>query len=121
MSMRLRLILSFFLVVLVAVASVVILVRTDSASQVKTYMLRGGMIGVENLVTTLENYYAENGSWQGVEPLFSSPTHMGGRGPNSMMQQRLRLADDSGAVVADTTGTPIGTLTPEERVAAMHL
>jgi len=121
MSMRWRLILSFFLVVLVAVASVVILVRTDSASQVRTYMLRGGMIGVENLVTTLENYYAENGSWQGVEPLFSSATQMGGRGPNSMMQQRLRLADAAGAVLVDTAGSPIGTLTPEERVAAIHL
>ena len=113
--MRLRLFLSFALIVLVSVGSVVIFARYSTAREVRAYMFRGGMVGVEGLVTALEDYYQQNHSWQGAESLLSSPGFAHGRrlagqgnaapgpgGMGAMMGQRLRLADATGDVVADT-------------------
>jgi signal transduction histidine kinase len=110
--MRLKMMAAFILVVIVAVVSVVIFVRMDSANQVQVFMYRGGMTGTENLVTTLESFYTRNGSWSGVEGFFQ--TGMGmmngsgfssgngiGRGQGmGMMGQDLQLADKDGKVIA---------------------
>lgn len=124
MSMRWRLILSFVLVVVVAVGAVVVRVRSDSATQVRAYMARGGMAGVEELATQLEAYFAEQGSWEGVETLLASSTHMGGRNPNgsgNALTQRLRLANSAGLILVDTSGMPSGSLTSTEQAAAVVL
>jgi two-component system sensor histidine kinase BaeS len=109
--MRLRLFLAFVLVGLVAVASVVLIARQGAASAVRTFMFRGSMVGIDELTGQLEDYYAANGSWQGIE---SSSLWPGGgqgqgygRGMQGMMQggmmgQRLRLVDAEGSLVADT-------------------
>src|SRR4030067_2027649 len=113
--MRLRLFLSFALIVLVSVGSVVIFARYSTAREVRAYMFRGGMVGVEGLVTALEDYYRQYHSWQGCESLLISPVFAHGRrlagqgdaapgpmGMGAMMGQRLRLADATGDVGADT-------------------
>ncbi len=115
--MRLRLVLYFTLIVLVSVGSMVIIARYSTAREVRAYMFRGGMVGVEELVSTLEDYYLRNQSWQGAESLLSSPGFGHGRrlgsqgnatpgqmGMGAMMGQRLRLADASGRIIADTAG-----------------
>jgi signal transduction histidine kinase len=106
--MRLRIILSFVLIALVSVGSVLVIARQTVQREVRAYMFRGGMSGVEGLVTNLENYYQENGSWDGADQLFASSSQMFGnrRGFGSimggMMNQRLRLADSKGNLIIDT-------------------
>jgi hypothetical protein len=90
--MRARLLLSFTLVVLVSVIGVVVFARQGAASTVRTFMYRGSMIGSDELVADLQDYYAQNGSWQGVEPrgqgVRARPGMMHGQG-QGMMGQRL--------------------------------
>ncbi len=142
--MRLRLFLAFTLVVVVAVATVLLVARQGTASEVRAFMLRGGMMGLTDLVASLEEYYTETGSWQGIEALFQfgpNPNRPGaqggqgqgnGRGPGmgeghgGMMGgvhsgQRLRLADAEGLVIADTAGDPQGSLSASEIEGAIPL
>jgi signal transduction histidine kinase len=114
--MRLRLILSFILITLVSITSVVLIARKNTATEVRAFMFRGGMAGTDGLVNALEEYYQENQSWQGVNDLFATgdTSHGMGRGQGmgagtgsnsgvGMMNQRLRLADENGNIIADTT------------------
>lgn len=111
--MRIKLLLSFFLVAFITIASMVAIMLTTTAREVHAFMLRGGMIGANELVRVLEDYYEENGSWAGVERLLSSPGRgmmHGGQGQGrqgfggmmAMMGQRLRLADAQGNILVDT-------------------
>lgn len=125
--MRLRLVLSFALIVLVAVISIVLIARQSTASQVRMFMFRGGMSGTEGLVGRLEDYYAANGSWEGVDSLISESMHAGqGRmrgmqGMGMAMNQRLRVADANGAIIADTAGIPQGRLDANQIKTAIAL
>lgn len=107
--MRLRLTLSFILVAVISVASVVIIARQGALREVRTFMLRGGMTGTEELVNDLEQYYATFGSWDGVGEIMQTPGFGQGRGlgmgsmHNMMADQRLRVVDAQGIVVADTS------------------
>ena len=87
--MRLRLILSFALVVLVAVAAMLLIARQGAVREVGRYMTRSAM-GLDDVASTLEQYYRDTGSWQGaeviVEEVFSRP----GMG-HGMMMGRPRL------------------------------
>jgi two-component system OmpR family sensor kinase/two-component system sensor histidine kinase BaeS len=112
--MRWRLFIYFILVALVSILSLLILVRQGAIQEVRTYMFRGGMAGLEGIVDELEAYYQLNTSWSGVEIVFTgagpgqgfrrgssgNPAGMGG-----MMGQNLILADNQGNIVAET-GNP---------------
>lgn len=107
--MRLRLILSFALIVLVSVTGVVLIARQGAANEVRAFMFRGGMSGTQGLAGSLESYYQEHGSWQGVEGLLSSHGrgrgHGGSGGMGGMMNQRLVVADAGGVIQADSGNT----------------
>jgi signal transduction histidine kinase len=101
------------MIVLGAVVSVVLIARQGAASAVRTFMFRGNMIGVDELESSLEDYYATNGSWQGIEdnPLWPIASRGQGQGhgtqagqgmATTMMGQRIRLANEEGYLVADT-------------------
>ena len=131
--MRLRLILSFVLIVLITIASVLLIVRNQTNDAVRVFMYRGGMTGTEGLVAGLEDFYAQNGTWMGVEALLASGgVHGRGMGQGQgqgnsggmmgMMSQQLQLADANGKVLIDTeTDTPTGSLTRAERSRAIEL
>ncbi len=135
--MRLKLILSFVLIVLVAVGGVVLLAWRGTTTEVRAFMYRGGMTLPGGLADVLQNYYAEHGSWQGVENEISLPMHgrgqgqggmgqgMGGPGMGApgmgMMNQRLRLADASGQVIYDSRQAADGSLSRSERGQAIAL
>src|SRR4030065_1923658 len=110
--MRLRLFLSFIIIVLVAVVGVAVIDRTGTAREVRAFMFGSGMVGLTELQTELQAYYAANGSWDGVEGLLTSrQIHGEGRGQGGiggMMNQRLRVADAEGMIVADTDGELVG-------------
>jgi len=116
--MRLRLILSFALVVIIAVVSFAIIVRVNTAQAVRNFMFRGGTAGVETVVSALERYHQRRGSWQGIEQNFeaflenrSGPSFGMRRGRNPMngpINQRLRLFDTDGELLLDTAGADSG-------------
>lgn len=126
--MRLRLILSFVLIVIVSIASVVIIFRFGAQREVGAFMFRGGMTGGEDLVDALESYYSTHRSWQGVETILGSTSgHRMGPGRQSgqgmgMMGQRLRLANADGSIVFDTSlQQPTGSLSQEQLSQAIPL
>jgi signal transduction histidine kinase len=119
--MRLKLFLSFTLIVLIAVSLVAIIARMGAVNEVRSFVFRGGMVGLSDLATSLENYYRTHGSWNGVQSIFVSP-RIGPNGMGGMMNQRLLLADTSGVIVADTQGVEVGRkLTSSELSASIHL
>lgn len=112
--MRIRLILSFLLVITLSLLGVSLLVRQSAQHEVQAFLGRGGLIGAESLVADLENWYMENGSWEGVEAVMPSSDHAasnrGGAGSGTGTggpQQGLgrltaiRLADAEGMIIYD--------------------
>ncbi len=119
--MRLKLFLSFTLIVLISVSLVAVIARRGAVNEVRSFMFRGGMVGLSDLANNLENYYLTNGSWRGVQTIFISP-RLGQGGMGGMMAQSLLLANESGSVVADTQNTRLGnTLTTVELTASIPL
>lgn len=133
--MRTKLFLALSLVALVSVAAVTLIVRQGAVDEVTAYMLRGGMVDISDLTATLEAYYQANGSWEGVESVLSSPGSpgmgwqggqngpgmMGGPLRHGVLDQRLRLADAQGQVIADTAGDAQGELSQEVLLQAVPL
>jgi two-component system OmpR family sensor kinase/two-component system sensor histidine kinase BaeS len=112
MTMRLKLFLSFLLIILVAVAGVAWIVQQGAAREVRTFMFGGGAGMLSEMQATLQEYYATNGSWAGVETVLTSTQTHGrgmGQGQGGMMNQRFWVADTQGEVIADSSGTAIGT------------
>lgn len=66
MSMRWRLLMSFGLIILVALVTVSLVTRYTTEQEVQTFLGHGGQVGLENLSDALENYYASSDSWDGV-------------------------------------------------------
>lgn len=126
--MRIKLLLSFLLIVVISIASVVIAAQTVNAREIQTFMFGGGMYGLGGMATRLESYYQNNGSWNGVETLLNSSMHANGNGMGGMMgnggimSQRLRLADASGTLLVDTAiPQASGHLSAQERSSAVVL
>lgn len=130
--MRLRLILSFVLVVIITISTMLIVAGRSTASEVRAFMFRGGMVGIEDLAAALEDYYQANGSWEGINQaaIFPGrgPGWRGGNSPGqhgmmgSMMGQRLRLTDSQGVLLVDTAvDDPQGRLAPADLERAIPL
>jgi len=109
--MRWRLFISFILVALVSILSLLILIRQGALQEVRTYMFRGGMAGLEGIVTDLEDHYHLINSWSGVEDvLMDAGPGQGKRrgnqgnpvGTGGMMSQRLVLTDVQGYIITDS-------------------
>ena len=108
--MRLRLMLSFVLIVFVAIVTVVLIARFGAAAEVRNFMYRGGASGTEGLVAALEDYYSTNSGWDGAQSLLERAGHGRGAGRGvgvaSAESQRLQLADAQGQILADTQNPP---------------
>jgi signal transduction histidine kinase len=100
MNMRLRLTLTYLLVGLAAITSVLIFMRLDTQRQVRQYMVRGGMVGAEGLVELLEDYHTENGSWENVDRLFRQGMMMH-QGLMNVTRQRIQIVDAQGQLFYD--------------------
>ena len=80
--MRIRLMVSMLVVVGITIASVVGFAMFSTQREVNTYISRGGMFGLNDLVNRLEDYYNRQGSWDGASILLedSHGLMMGGPG-----------------------------------------
>lgn len=82
--MRLRLLLSFGIIILVALGSVLVAASVTAEQEVQGFLGRGALAGVETLVTDLEEYYQAEESWDGVLEVFVSKEGAGeGQGAGS--------------------------------------
>lgn len=105
--MRARLILAFVLVALIPIVAITIFARLGVARQVESYMTSGGMVGLDSLTRSLQDYYSANQTWEGAESLLQGMHGGQGRGMGMggmMMNQRLRLIDANRKLVFDTAG-----------------
>ena len=64
--MRVRLFLSFLLLILLSLVGVALFVRQSAQDEVQAFLGRGGLVGAESLVEELEAFYASAGSWEGA-------------------------------------------------------
>ena len=123
--MRVKLFLSFLLIILVAVAGVAWIVQQGTVREVQAFMFGGGIGILSEMQASLEAYYAANDSWEGVDTVLSASQTHGrgmGQGQGGMMNQRFWVADATGIIVADSGGTDVGTaLTEAEQEAATVL
>ncbi|MFC2055156.1 sensor histidine kinase, partial [Chloroflexota bacterium] len=132
--MRLRLSLAFTLVILVSLLGVAFFMRQEAAQEVYTFIYRGGIYEVEELVTELEDHYQASGSWENVASLFPSPGKGFGQGegkgrglgPGSKSSSEaggdLFLYDGGGNLVFDPHNLGAeGSLEDEELLSAIPL
>lgn len=121
--MRIRLILSFVIVVIISITVVVLVARQSTENEVRAFIYHGGSADADGLVDTLQDYYAGNDSWIGVEQIFQSGGGQKGKGQggqSSMTGQQFRLADEDGNIIYDSTGSnPDGRLSRSEREEAV--
>jgi two-component system OmpR family sensor kinase len=101
-----RLALAFGLVIVAAIILVAVLGNYQVSTQFRHFMSRSQMM-TSPLGPALVEYYAQNGSWAGVETIFNSTARAGmGRGMRHGAP-KLILADSAGRVVYDETGERI--------------
>lgn len=73
-SLWMRLTGAFILIVILYGAVDTFLINRATQEQFSLYTSQTGLAWAENLAPSLEQYYAENGSWQGVGSVFQSPS-----------------------------------------------
>jgi len=110
---------AFAFVVAVTVSGVIVVARQTTASEFRQYMFGGGG-GLDQLAAQLADYYAQNGSWSGVQAFIGGGDlarggMMRGGGPGGM-GRRIIVADAKGDVVADSAGLSSGQL-PSSQLA----
>jgi two-component system sensor histidine kinase BaeS len=127
-SMRLRLILSFALVALISIFTVVLVARQGAANEVRAFMNRQGTEDSSGLIENLETYYSSQGSWDGAESiLLHSRRGQGGQGAGNESSagkggQKFILADAQGKVIINTEDSlGGGRLNRTERQSAIPL
>ncbi|MCP4540912.1 MAG: HAMP domain-containing protein [Chloroflexi bacterium] len=125
-SLRTRLILSFLVIIVATAGLVVLLANRITANRFNYMVSRAGQMRARNLSSWFANYYAQVGSWDGVDTFIESyldgqwrpPGRRGqqgggmpmmGMGTESTIEERLLLVDANGQLVADSEdeNTPI--------------
>lgn len=123
--MRLRLILSFVVIVLISISLVVLVARQGAANEVRAFMFRGEITDSTELVEILETHYKTYGSWEGVEGLVLPGRYGQGKGQgksDGTQGQQFTLADSRGNVIVDTENSEAaGNLSLIERQSAISL
>lgn len=70
--MRIRLIISFLLLVLVTIGVFMFVIVRQNAQEVSNFITRNGLTGSEQVISALEDYYQNYGTWEGVEDILRS-------------------------------------------------
>jgi len=126
-----RLALAFALVVLVAVGAIAVLINRTTGTEFRRYMTHSGMPVAGSGMEALVEYYQQQGSWDGVQSLFSGGVYVGGAiGISGMLSggrspgmaagpADILLADAKGRIIFDSAGSAVGKqLSRSDRAAA---
>jgi two-component system OmpR family sensor kinase/two-component system sensor histidine kinase BaeS len=131
--LRVQLVLTFTLVVLVAVGTIAFLINRNTSTAFRQYITNSGVRASGSGVQQLVAYYQEQGTWDGIERLLGEGILLAGpvRGPMPLANARDRqpgrrvdvmLADAKGRVVFDSTGKAEGTrLSTREKSRALTI
>ncbi len=117
LSLRIKMILAFSLVAIIAVAGIVLFANLDSERQVRSYLSRGGQYGLTSLVTELENYYETNNSWEGVNSILEDSNFPGRKNNQQRGNSALTLTDAKRNVLWSSSGDVVGAVLDQETVA----
>ncbi len=99
-SLSWKLGIALLLVVAVSVGLTAYLTHHRTTSEFSTFISESRAAYMQRAEQILEDYYAQNGSWSGVQGLVRSlPT---------FVNDRLILADNSGTIIGDTNGQWLG-------------
>jgi two-component system sensor histidine kinase BaeS len=74
--MRLRLFLSFFIVVLVTLLILGFVIRSETQSTITKFAQSGAFYGADRAVLQYETYYQQAGSWDQIDEISSMESHM---------------------------------------------
>jgi signal transduction histidine kinase len=144
-SLGVKLIGAFTLVILIGAVITYVVAAQTVASQFRLYVSQRGQLRAESWATLFANYYAQTGSWAGVEKLLAdlpiavaSPGMMGqgrggprygqgqsgglagtpgGHGMGATAEDHVILADANGRVVLDSEGEIVGQTLPQNELA----
>ncbi len=127
-SLAYKLTAAFVLVVAVAVGAVALLVNASASRNFTDYVSEGVRGRMEELVPALQDYYATQGRWEGIDSYLEHGRMMGGMaGAGGRRMQGnpwvgiggVVLADAQGSVLSDTTsGRRGGPLSAQELAQA---
>ncbi|MBS3786843.1 HAMP domain-containing histidine kinase [Candidatus Bipolaricaulota bacterium] len=99
-SLRLKLLMSFFLVIAIGVGTIAYIASNSAISQFDRYVSRDQAERYQRLALTFSNYYRYMGSWDEVSDLTAKVSEM--------YNERIVLADPAGEVIGDTAEKLIG-------------
>ncbi len=118
--MRWRLLMTFGLIILIALGSVAFLTRYTTQQEVSTFLGHGGQAGLVNLADALEAYYTRNESWAGVETVLDGGQGKGpGRGGGNIPSGNHILLNANGVILDSPTPDEIGDQRPSEDLTKM--
>lgn len=103
LSFAYKIVLAMIAAVVVAVGTVAIVMNRSVGQHFDTYLSMGARRRIELLTPALESYYADNGSWLGVEASWEEMIGQG-RGQGSSDGGDIVLADADGDMVYDPAG-----------------
>ncbi len=116
--------LAFAVVILIAVVTVAVLVGQRTSAEFRTYAILYGN-RAQSLALTLTDYYANQGSWAGLQDALPSlavgPGRGGGRGEQAGNNWDFSVADARRYIVASSKGAPAGQLSGDEAQQALSL
>jgi len=122
-SFRLKLALSFLLVILVVLTSIYFLAGHLAEKEFRDYVIRGNTNQAAGMRDVLVNYYRENGSWRGVDSVFTREGSSGvrtGRGSGNGRPdyaggpRNIVLVDGDDEVIASYNDELLGRKVPPD-------
>lgn len=113
-----RLTLAFLLLVWLVIGAMALVVQRITETGFRQYLVQRDTSNISQVqIRGLQNYYAENGTWDGVNLSSSS-----GRGEGGNRGAELLLAEPDGIVVASTTAENLGSeLTSQELALSVEI
>lgn len=114
--MRLRLFISFVIVVLISVLSVVLLLRGSAANEVRAFMLHGAVVESEQLVSDIAEYYQQTGTLIGAADALNLPNRGQARGRGNV---GIGMGTNQNLILADQNGDILYSSTPIDNVASL--
>ncbi len=128
-SLWAKLVLSFVAVIIISAGVVAVFARRAVSSGFKVYVISTNRMWTEAMASALAEYYRETGSWRDVDKLLNQSNYLWNwyHRPRMGMRYVMRpvnisttpnkhviVADETGRVVADSTGEMVGQrLSPE--------
>ena len=114
-SISTKLIVAFLSIGIISVTIIFITARWNTRQEFISFLMDQNQSAI---YTSLENYYQQNGSWDGVENLYGGHQMPGmgqgqGQGPRSDMMQSFALADSDGYVLIPSAKFKTGEKLPK--------